>query len=238
MTRVAIRAAGALTVAVAGCSTVIGADFGDYEPLVDDDAAGGAAGTAGAAGGGAAHDSGADADASACATITTADCDGDPSNGCETDTSLDPDHCGGCNMPCGPTEVCEAGSCAPCSPLTIRCGSPPRCVDTSSDPEHCGGCDSPCAPPDSACQNSQCRRSCIGALQSCSVGPLTSCTRPQIDPAHCGGCDMACAATEVCVDGSCASFAIVASCGDCAGALPTCCTAGPTTYCVAGGTCP
>ena len=39
------------------------------------------------------------------------DCDGQASNGCETDIKNDPEHCGGCNESCTPTEVCVAGGC-------------------------------------------------------------------------------------------------------------------------------
>ena len=39
-----------------------------------------------------------------------ADCDGDPSNGCETDIMVDDFNCGACNNFCG-GEVCVKGSC-------------------------------------------------------------------------------------------------------------------------------
>ncbi len=46
---------------------------------------------------------------------TFADCDQDlASNGCESDTSSDLTHCGGCDMPCdyaNATETCDQGSC-------------------------------------------------------------------------------------------------------------------------------
>jgi hypothetical protein len=41
------------------------------------------------------------------------DCDGVPSNGCETDTTSSAAHCGGCGMACTPPErECCSGSCA------------------------------------------------------------------------------------------------------------------------------
>jgi len=41
------------------------------------------------------------------------DCDGNPQNGCETNTDTDIAHCGGCNQPCA--TACVAGQCAgPC----------------------------------------------------------------------------------------------------------------------------
>jgi hypothetical protein len=39
------------------------------------------------------------------------DCDGEASNGCETDINNDAEHCGGCNEECTPTEICVAGGC-------------------------------------------------------------------------------------------------------------------------------
>ncbi len=38
------------------------------------------------------------------------DCDGNPANGCEFDTSTDPNNCGGCGVKCG-AGACVAGAC-------------------------------------------------------------------------------------------------------------------------------
>src|SRR5207244_936095 len=44
------------------------------------------------------------------------DCDNQPGNGCETDTSTDLRHCGGCGKPCvgvaNANTACQAGACA------------------------------------------------------------------------------------------------------------------------------
>jgi hypothetical protein len=39
------------------------------------------------------------------------DCDGEPANGCETNTDADRASCGACGRACGITELCEAGRC-------------------------------------------------------------------------------------------------------------------------------
>jgi hypothetical protein len=40
-----------------------------------------------------------------------ADCDGDKANGCETNTSIETDHCGACNMKCTGGAACVSGAC-------------------------------------------------------------------------------------------------------------------------------
>lgn len=40
-----------------------------------------------------------------------ADCDGSPANGCEVDTRVNRNHCGGCGTACGPGRRCCDGSC-------------------------------------------------------------------------------------------------------------------------------
>ncbi|TDP76637.1 hypothetical protein [Bradymonas sediminis] len=57
-------------------------------------------------------------------SANTADCDGNPSNGCETDTGSSLDHCGGCNIACefpGASATCDAGVCEflKCDPDTV-----------------------------------------------------------------------------------------------------------------------
>ncbi len=44
-------------------------------------------------------------------TGTFRDCDGAPTNGCETDTSGDTNHCGACGRACAPGLVCDFGTC-------------------------------------------------------------------------------------------------------------------------------
>ncbi len=74
-----------------------------------------------------------------------ADCDGDPSTGCELPTANDPNNCGGCAIQCHST--CTAGACAtaPCDPGFADCHDAPGCEsDLEGDAGHCGACDHSC----------------------------------------------------------------------------------------------
>ncbi|MCS6856180.1 MAG: hypothetical protein NZM37_00570 [Sandaracinaceae bacterium] len=96
--------------------------------------------------------------------IGFADCDGNPSNGCEANTNTNVRHCGACGVQCGPGEVCMGGRCT-CG-RTSRSGGPActslaltnhccndMCVHTDIDPNNCGGCGNRCT---SSCNTSRC----------------------------------------------------------------------------------
>ncbi len=82
----------------------------------------------------------------------SADCDGDPANGCETDTLNDPGHCGGCNSVCASggngVAVCVKGTCQlECNDGFGDCdGSAKNGCETplASDPKNCGACKVAC----------------------------------------------------------------------------------------------
>lgn len=86
-----------------------------------------------------------DVDACVCGVSFT-DCDGECVN-----TEANPDHCGGCDSPCGGgTPLCGDSSCiseAACAADDeVESCEPGACNDVSQDPLHCGGCDMPCDP--------------------------------------------------------------------------------------------
>ena len=86
------------------------------------------------------------------------DCNDDAGDGCETDLLTSAAHCGACDDPCDPGELCANSACAAdCGELTLCDG---LCVDTTSHPTHCGACDDPCLTSDSAqlgiCTTSAC----------------------------------------------------------------------------------
>ncbi len=98
-----------------------------------------------------------------------ANCDGAAANGCETDTTNDPKHCGSCSTVCeaaNGTPDCAGGNCGvACNPGWGDCNSSVAdgCeTDLTSSLDHCGTCATNCANPqppnvaDETCTNSAC----------------------------------------------------------------------------------
>jgi hypothetical protein len=77
------------------------------------------------------------------------DCNSDPSDGCETNKAVDPNHCGDCGTKCtdppNGTSSCDGGQCAikECQTGFANCDGDfvNGCEQaTDSDPTNCGGC--------------------------------------------------------------------------------------------------
>lgn len=134
-----------------------------------------------------------------------ADCDGNPSNGCEVDVGADEANCGGCGVPCtgtpGTVATCTLGTCTlACAGGRLECdGSTANgCeVDPTADPLHCGSC-APCpavAGATSGCSASACTYACATDLRDCDGAAANGC---EIDvrssPTNCGSCGSTCAA--------------------------------------------
>jgi hypothetical protein len=118
------------------------------------------------AGGTRAEDAGSDAatDAGGCAAHH-GDCDGDPSNGCETDLDTTTDHCGTCDRACPPFGFMSFGSSCVAGQCALICEAPHDDCDgnpdngceadlrfgTSAD-SNCGACGVACD-----CDNGVCR---------------------------------------------------------------------------------
>lgn len=129
---------------------------------------------------------------------------------CETlcvDTRIDPLHCGGCDLACGPGFVCKDSACA-CPTGQSVCGD--RCVDLATDPSHCGTCDLACGPTE-VCQAGGCVP-CTGAGCACETCGGESCLDLQTDEANCGACGTVCGAGTSCLGGVCAVGDLYASC--------------------------
>jgi hypothetical protein len=150
-----------------------------------------------------------------------ADCDGNPTNGCEVDTQTSAAHCGRCGQVCTFTNAagaCVAGACAigACSALFGNCNglAADGCeTNLNTSNQHCGACGSPCAA-GSVCSAGRCGSTCGAGTVMCAVG----CVNTTNNPDHCGVCGNACPtppnATRTCVSSAC-SYACLTGFADC-----------------------
>jgi hypothetical protein len=156
-------------------------------------------------------------------SIGTGDCDGNPTNGCETQLLTNVDHCNACDQQClnpnGTTE-CLAGACTPsCAPGWDRCGAPlaSGCLThTAVDPDNCGSCGHQCTNSGGSvsCVGGVCQPGCASGYGDCDGNSSNGCETPVLTTAdHCGACTTPCStnhmATRTCVDGQCSG-----SCAD------------------------
>lgn len=153
-----------------------------------------------------------------------ADCNLDPSDGCETDLLGDPDSCGGCGNVCvvnHGTAACQGGLCAVngCEPEWGDCDLDPSngCESAlDSDPSNCGSCGDQCdAAPGGqpVCINRVCsEKACLTSRGDCNDDSTDACeTNLLFDADHCGYCGHVCelpGAVATCSLGEC----IVESC--------------------------
>ncbi len=164
------------------------------------------------------------------------DCDGQVADGCETNTSTDPNNCGTCNNVCGANFSCVSGICQPnstnckitgCAAGLTCCGT--TCVNTSNgDINNCGGCGDTCPAGTTMCQNGACCTSYACSVSICPAGQNrcnNACVDPSSDPNNCGGCDISCPPGSGCANSVC-----TATCNGgpvCAG-VQSCCGSGCT----------
>jgi hypothetical protein len=153
------------------------------------------------------------------------DCDGDPRNGCETDTLQNLMHCGACRAPCGAGQVCAGGRCQSCAAGTADCNGDNTCETNLDLVTSCGACGRACVIPNAtpSCAARTCRiaacnpgfADCDGVVTNgCEVSLATSL-------AHCGACGRACNApnaTSMCAAGNCRVAACPSGRADCNGA--------------------
>lgn len=165
------------------------------------------------------------------------DCDQTPPNlaGCETNTTNNVDHCGGCGMSCSSnnvTRVCTASVCSgTCSANFGDCNSDKLTDGCETDlrisTPNCGMCGR-------ACSNANVSApSCAGGLCTSSCQPGSgNCTRPaapnpddgcetntSADVDHCGACPMVCSFGNACQTRTCTT----GSCGFAKANLSGCC---------------
>jgi hypothetical protein len=161
------------------------------------------------------------------------DCNGDApssaSDGCETDTSTSPLHCGGCGRACDlpNTDVheCAGGSCRPvtCDAGFEDCDGVAengceRNVRTLTD---CDGCGVACSLPNAVatCASGECRIAhCAVGFGECDANFANGCETSTRTLSDCGSCDVACAlqnAIGSCTSGACVVETCLANRGNC-----------------------
>jgi len=144
------------------------------------------------------------------------DCDGKPSNGCETNTSTSVSNCGACEIEC-PTpphgvRVCVASSCAyTCEPNYADCNvqAGDGCeTNVAIDANNCGACGAACSGnhvTTRVCQAGSCTSSCANGYGDCNSDKRTDgCeTNLATSPDNCGTCGHACEGCLTCSAGKC-----------------------------------
>jgi hypothetical protein len=148
-----------------------------------------------------------------CALVCDAgfkDCDGKPQNGCEADTTSDPQHCGGCNNPCdipNARAACQNSACVIDQCLTnfADCTAADGCeTDTSSSIQHCGSCTGTCSKAGATaatCTGGKCDApTCDSTHRNCDGNNANGCETDVTTAAACGACGNTCgSATPNCV---------------------------------------
>lgn len=166
-------------------------------------------------------------------------CDGSGSTGCETDTSMNVFHCGGCDNRCtappNGTAACVSGACSlgACGVGFANCDSMASngCeVDTDSDARNCGACGMQCAFTNASarCAAGRCvLGACTQGFDNCDGASANGCeTSLDTDPTNCGACGAQCAfahAAERCENGTCALGACEVGYGNCDGSMANGC---------------
>jgi hypothetical protein len=135
----------------------------------------------------------------------TRDCNLDPTDGCEVDTSADPANCGMCGRACAftnATALCVNSQCSlgACAQGFDNCNQDPAdgCeVDIFNRLADCGACNNVCDLPGAteSCIMGACTfNTCEGAQRDCNQDPYVDGCEINIsnNVAHCGGCNMPC----------------------------------------------
>ncbi|MDO9022830.1 MAG: fibrinogen-like YCDxxxxGGGW domain-containing protein [Deltaproteobacteria bacterium] len=161
-----------------------------------------------------------------------ADCNNDPTDGCEVDIRTSVGSCGRCGAACSlanATATCAAGTCAigMCSAGFGDCdgNAPNGCeTDTRTSVSHCGACGTACAGAPNAvpaCANGACALTCTAGFAECDGNAANGCeVDTRSSATHCGGCGRTCNlpnATATCAGSLCAVGACATGFADCDG---------------------
>ncbi len=171
-----------------------------------------------------------------CNPPTTADCDGNPSNGCEIDLTQDPANCSYCtnvcNLPHATAGCAPTGQTSPiarcvvvsCDPGWANCdGNDANGCESSAstDPSSCGGCGKVCNGTNGVpgCSNGVCGIICNPGYGNCDGNADNGCEVDlNNDSANCSACGQSCAlanAAPNCVAGTCTAGACGSGYADC-----------------------
>ena len=150
-----------------------------------------------------------------------ADCDNDPTNGCEVNTLFDANNCGACGYACPAGKSCTLGQCfSLCDLMGLYAGMPDSCGDFvctnfNYDDANCGGCGNVCDPtgPDLPALPSDMHYGCSGAkcgASKCNDPSKANCNGDKSDGCeatlhtneHCGYCGDTCAPGKQCLLGN------------------------------------
>ncbi len=172
--------------------------------------------------------------AGACAIVCLGgygDCDGDPSNGCETNTNTTAANCGTCGHACATrpnaTPVCALGGCVyVCIPGFADCDGVASngCeVNLATDTANCGTCAHTCptgAHATATCAGMVCGIACSTGYTDCNHDATDGCeAQLATDINNCGTCSRMCHtgphATVACTAGACGITCTAVNFADC-----------------------
>ncbi len=147
------------------------------------------------------------------------DCDGNPANGCETNSDTDIANCGACGQACSTNHesvACVAGGCTvTCEAGFGNCNNDMRtdgCEAALTSPDYCGSCSASCSSNHMAtrtCSGGVCSGTCATGYVDCNNNKLSDgCeVNRDSDPNNCGGCTLSCSnsnmASRTCNAGVC-----------------------------------
>ncbi len=146
-----------------------------------------------------------------CKVDGMANCNLDPTDGCETPLFTE-DNCSSCGDKCAPGQICLMdpfnGPRCICAPGETRCFGF-ICVRLDDDPNNCGGCNHRCPGSERphfvpSCSFGVCGGSCEAKYADCDGFADNGCeVDTRVDNRNCGGCGNACAPDQVCSGGVC-----------------------------------
>ena len=145
----------------------------------------------------------------------TANCNGNPADGCEVSINQDPKNCGACGTVCAfknAGATCKAGSCqlGTCNQGFADCNlNAADGCETKLDQDifNCGACGTVCSGVGGTpvCQAGKCQTVCKAGAGDCTAAPGCE-TNLGLDPTNCGTCGNICQllnASSKCQGGTC-----------------------------------